>query len=85
MLVNALYNVVDRIFLGQVVGSNAIGGVYLAFPFMIVAMAFAMLIGFGGNALSSIELGRGNRENPKRFSITRSSCSSLRGSRSPFS
>ena len=62
MLVNALYNVVDRIFLGQVVGNNAIGGVYLAFPFMIIAMAFAMLIGFGGNALSSIELGRGNRE-----------------------
>ena len=62
MLVNALYNVVDRIFLGQVVGSDAIGGVYLAFPFMIIAMAFAMLIGFGGNALSSIELGRGNRE-----------------------
>lgn len=67
MLVNALYNVVDRIFLGKVVGTVAIGGVYLTFPFMIVAMAFAMLIGFGGNALSSIELGRGNREKSEKI------------------
>lgn len=67
MLVNALYNVVDRIFLGQAISRLAIGGVYLAFPFMIVSMAFAMLIGFGGNALSSIELGRKHRETSEQI------------------
>ena len=58
MLVNALYNIVDRIFIGHGVGSLAIAGITVGFPAMIICMAFAMLIGFGGTALISIRLGQ---------------------------
>ena len=47
MLAQALYNVVDRIFVGQAVGSLGITGTTIAFPFMMVVMAFGSLIGFG--------------------------------------
>jgi putative MATE family efflux protein len=57
MVVNALYNVVDRIFIGQGVGSLGIAGATVGFPIMQVQMAFSMLIGLGGNALVSIRLG----------------------------
>ena len=62
MMVNALYNVVDRIFVGQGVGSMAIAGITIGFPMMIVLMAFGMLIGQGANALISIRLGEGKRD-----------------------
>ncbi|MDR2597338.1 MAG: MATE family efflux transporter, partial [Treponema sp.] len=45
MLVNALYNVVDRIFVGQGVNELALGGLSLVLPLMTVGMAFAMLFG----------------------------------------
>lgn len=61
MLVNALYNIVDRIFIGQI-DPNAIGGVFVTFPISLVIMAFAMLFGIGGNSLSSIRLGQGRRD-----------------------
>jgi putative MATE family efflux protein len=57
MLVNALYNVVDRIFVGQGVGKDAIAGITIGFPLMIVMMAFGMLIGIGASSLVSIRLG----------------------------
>ncbi len=62
MMVNALYNVVDRIFVGQGVGYLAIAGITVAFPFFFVMMAFGMLVGLGGAALISIRLGEGNKE-----------------------
>jgi len=62
MMVNALYNVVDRIFVGQGVGSMAIAGITVGFPMMIVLMAFGMLIGQGANALIAIRLGEGKRD-----------------------
>lgn len=43
MMVNALYNVVDRIFIGQGVGTLAIAGLAVAFPIMLVMMALSML------------------------------------------
>lgn len=57
MLVNALYNVVDRIFIGNGVGPLGIAGITIGFPIMLVIMAFAMLIGIGANSLISIRLG----------------------------
>jgi putative MATE family efflux protein len=57
MLVNALYNVVDRIFVGQGVGKDAIAGITIGFPLMIVMMAFGMLIGIGASSLVSIRMG----------------------------
>ena len=62
MLVNALYNIVDRIFIGRGVGGVAIGGLYLGMPIMLIIMAFGMLVGIGGNTLVSIKLGQ-NKEN----------------------
>lgn len=62
MLVNALYNVVDRIFIGNGVGSLGIAGVTIGFPIMVIIMAFGMLIGLGANALISIRLGEQKKE-----------------------
>ncbi len=62
MLVNALYNVVDRIFIGQGVGSLALAGATVGFPLMLVSMAFAMFVGIGATALISISLGEGKKE-----------------------
>lgn len=58
MIVNAIYNVVDRIFIGNFAGENALAGLTIAFPVMMVIFAFASLIGIGGAALMSINLGK---------------------------
>jgi putative MATE family efflux protein len=57
MLVNALYNIVDRIFIGNGVGSDGIAGAAIGFPIMLIMMAFNMLIGLGANSLVAIRLG----------------------------
>lgn len=62
MVVNALYNVVDRIFIGQGVGRMGIAGLTVGFPLMTVMMALAMLIGLGATALISIRLGEQRKE-----------------------
>ncbi len=62
MLVNALYNVVDRIFVGQGVGSLGIAGITIGFPLMILGMAFVMLIGIGATSLISIRLGEHKKD-----------------------
>jgi putative MATE family efflux protein len=60
-VVNALYNVVDQLYIGQGCGREALAGVALAFPFMVVLIAFGTLIGIGSGALLSIKLGERNR------------------------
>lgn len=62
MVVNAIYNIVDRIFIGNFVDSLGLGGITIAFPIMIIIMAFGMLIGIGATSLISIRLGEGKRE-----------------------
>lgn len=62
MMVNALYNMVDRIFIGQVEGTSAIAGLTISFPLMIILFGFAMLIGIGGTALISMNLGMQKKE-----------------------
>lgn len=57
MLVNALYNVVDRIFVGNGVGRLALSAITVEFPLTLVIMAFNMLIGIGASTLISIRLG----------------------------
>lgn len=57
MLVMALYNVVDRIFIGQCVGPDAIAGLAISFPMMSLATAMGVLIGVGASARISIKLG----------------------------
>ena len=62
MLVNALYNVVDRIFIGHAVNETALGGISLVLPLMTIGMAFAMLFGIGAANMISMRLGQGRKE-----------------------
>ena len=62
MLVNALYNIVDRIFIGRTVGEPGIAGIAIGFPLMLVLMAFGMLIGIGATSLVSIRLGEKKKD-----------------------
>lgn len=57
MLVNAIYNIVDRIFIGKYVGEDALAGLTVAFPMMMIIFAFAALVGQGGANIISIKLG----------------------------
>ncbi len=62
MIVNALYNIVDRIYIGHIkgVGSYALSGLAITFPISVIIMAFAMLVGIGASAVISIRLGEKN-------------------------
>ncbi|HWR31643.1 MAG TPA: MATE family efflux transporter [Negativicutes bacterium] len=58
MVVNALYNVVDSIFVGQGVGEVGLVAVTIAFPMMMILMGVGMFVGLGSGALISIRLGQ---------------------------
>jgi putative MATE family efflux protein len=58
VVINSLYNVVDRIFIGQGVGATALSGLSAIFPIMLIMMAFGMLIGIGAGVRISINLGK---------------------------
>ncbi|PRR83274.1 MATE family efflux transporter [Clostridium vincentii] len=68
MLVNALYNVVDRIFIGNIpdVGGIALTGVGLTMPIMTIILAFGMLIGIGTSARISLKLGEGKKDEAEK-------------------
>lgn len=57
MMANALYNIVDRIYIGQGVDALALSGLSVIFPLMIIIMAFGMLVGIGSSVRVSISLG----------------------------
>jgi len=57
MIVNALYNFVDTIFLGQFVGVDAIGALAISFPIQMVIMGFGTMIGIGAASAASRALG----------------------------
>lgn len=67
MLVMALYNVIDRIFIGQWVGPDAIAGLAVTFPLMNLATAIGVLIGVGSSARMSIVLGAGRHDLAERI------------------
>ena len=62
MMINALYNVVDRIYIGNSpdIGTDGIAGITVGFPIMIVFLALGVLFGVGGATNFSINLGRKN-------------------------
>lgn len=62
MLVSSLYNVIDRIFIGNSSGSLGLAGITVGFPIQIVQFAFSGLIGIGATALISIRLGQQKKE-----------------------
>ncbi|WP_130863042.1 MATE family efflux transporter [Bacilliculturomica massiliensis] len=68
-LINLLYNVVDRMYIGRIgdAGAMALTGLGLCFPIITIVSAFASLFGSGGGPLCSIELGKGNEEEAERI------------------
>lgn len=66
MTINQLYNVVDRMYIGQGCGRDAIAGLALTFPFMGALAAVGVLIGLGSSTVISIFLGAGKREDAER-------------------
>lgn len=58
MTASSLYNMVDRIFIGQVVGPMAISGLAITFPFMNLSAAFGAAIGVGSSTAISVKLGQ---------------------------
>lgn len=63
-VINMLYNIVDRIYIGHIPenGAAALTGVGVAMPVIMIVTAFAALVGFGGAPRASIFMGKGNYE-----------------------
>lgn len=68
-MVNLLYNMVDRIYIGHIpeTGDLALTGLGLCFPIIMIVMAFANLIGGGGAPRVAIHMGRGEKEEGERI------------------
>lgn len=60
MLVSALYNIVDQIFIGHGVGSDGNTATNIAFPFSVMCIAVALLLGIGGASCFNLAMGRGD-------------------------
>ena len=67
MLVNTLYNIVDRIFIGQGVGAMAISGLAITFPVTILTSSLGMLVGVGAASRISISLGEKKKDTAERI------------------
>ena len=66
-LVISLYNIVDRIYIGQGVGPEAISGLALTFPIMTLSVACGTLVGAGAAARTSICMGKNENEKAKHI------------------
>ncbi len=58
MMASSLYNIIDRAFIGQVVGPEAIAGLGITFPFMNLSAAFGAAVGVGASTCISVKLGQ---------------------------
>ena len=58
MIAASLYNIVDRIFIGQIVGPMAISGLAITFPFINLGAAFGAAVGIGASTSISVKLGQ---------------------------
>ena len=68
-VVNALYNMVDRMYIGHIPGSgaSALTGVGVAFPLIMIISAFAALVSMGGAPRASIMMGKGDNEQANKI------------------
>ncbi len=68
-LINVLYNIIDRMYIGHIPGSGpvALTGVGLTFPIITLISAFSAFIGAGGAPLASISLGKGDRNRAEKI------------------
>ncbi|MCI1685900.1 MAG: MATE family efflux transporter [Prevotella sp.] len=67
MVASSLYNIIDRIFIGQVVGPLAISGLAITFPFMNLTRAFGAGIGVGASNSISLKLGQKDYKTAERI------------------
>lgn len=68
MMVNAAYNIIDRIFIGNTpdLGTKGLAGITIGFPIMIILLSIGILFGVGGATLFSIKLGEGKKEEAEK-------------------
>lgn len=68
-IVNVLYNMVDRMYIGHIpeIGAKALTGVGVCFPLIMIISAFAALVAMGGAPRASIMLGRGDKETAEKI------------------
>jgi len=69
MLVNAIYNIVDRMFIGNApgLGSLGIAGITITFPVTLILMALSLMCGVGGSTRFSISLGQQNNKAASKY------------------
>jgi len=65
-LVFALYNIVDRIFIGKGIGAYAMTAASITFPIFTLYIAIGMLVGQGGGSILSIKLGEGDKKGAEK-------------------
>ena len=67
-LINMLYNIVDRIYIGHIpeIGAAALTGVGVCMPLIMIVSAFAALVGYGGAPRASIFMGKQDKESAER-------------------
>nr|WP_312983388.1 MATE family efflux transporter [Clostridioides sp.] len=67
-LVNVLYNIVDRIFIGRMEnGGIAMAGVGVSFPIILIISAFSALVGMGGGPLAAIKMGEKDNDGAEKI------------------
>lgn len=69
-IINALYNMIDRIYIGRLPGGEghiAIAGLGIAFPIIMIISAFAAMIGMGGGPRASIYMGKGDYDGAEKI------------------
>ena len=71
-VLNLLYSIVDRIYIGRIpgAGSTALGAIGLCFPVIIIIAGFTNMYGMGGAPLFAMELGRGDKEKAQMIQNT---------------
>lgn len=67
MLVGALYNIVDQLFIGQAVGTNGNAATNIAFPLSTMCISLALMFGVGGASCYNLALGAGDRKKAPYF------------------
>lgn len=68
-VINALYNIIDRMYIGHIenIGDIALTGVGVTMPIIMIISAFSALVGMGGSPRAAIEMGKNNNEGAEKI------------------